>query len=175
MIEMQGIVKWFDKKKGYGFIYGTGNVELNSKENVLPEYFVHINQVIGGEIKEDDMVQFEPHMSKRGMVAKSVSVVEYKTENDPRAYIAQRICEKFDLEIPCISWMGILYEDMKELYNYLRAVRNNDTEEVNRISAIYELEKVPKEKHVSCIISGGYEIWKYDKEQMEKSMEDINM
>ena len=47
---MQGIVKWFDKKKGYGFIYGTGSVELNSKENVLPEYFVHITQVIGEKI-----------------------------------------------------------------------------------------------------------------------------
>lgn len=172
---MQGIVKWFDKKKGYGFIYGTGSVEVNGKENVLPEYFVHITQVIGEKIKEDDMVQFELYMSKRGMVAKNVSVVKYKTENDPRAYIAQRICGEFDLKIPCISWIGILYEDMKELYNYLRAVKDNDMKEVNRISAIYELEKVPKDEHVSCIVSGGYELWQYDKEQMEKSTEDMNM
>lgn len=175
MIEMQGIVKWFDKKKGYGFIYGTGSVEVDGKENVLPEFFVHISQVFGNGIKEDDMVQFESHMSKQGIEAKNVSVVKYKTENDPRDYIAQRICGEFDLKIPCISWMGILYEDMKELYNYLRSIRDNDKEEVNRISDIYGLEKVPKDERVSCIVSGGYELWQYDKRQMEKSTEDMNM
>lgn len=171
---MQGVVKWFNKKKGYGFIYGVGSVEQDGKENVLPEYFVHIKQVIGRKIKEFDMVQFEPYMSEQGMAARNVSVIEYKTENDPRAYIARRILGEFEFKIPCISWMGILCEDMKEIYNYFKAIRDNDMEEVKRISIIYELEKVPEDEYVSCIASGGYETWKYDKEQMEKYMEDMN-
>lgn len=56
-----------------------------------------------------------------------------------------------------------------------RLVQAGYMEEVNRISAIYELEKVPEDEYVSCIVSGGYELWKDDKEQMEKYMEDMNM
>ena len=35
---MKGIVKWYNGKKGFGFIYGTGCDKDNSNE-VLPEYF----------------------------------------------------------------------------------------------------------------------------------------
>lgn len=115
------------------------------------------------------MVKFEPHVDKKGMSALNVSAIRYNTANDPRCNIAQKILDEFDFEIPCIAWMGIAFGDMKEVYNYLRAERDNDDAEMKRISDEYELEKVQKNEHISCIAAGGYYLWEYDKEQMRKN------
>lgn len=165
---MKGLVKWVNHKKGYGFIYGTGSVVQDGEENVLPEYFVHFSQIKGKKITNYDMVEFEPHIDKKGMSALNVSVTKYTAEDDPRCYIAQKIFDEFNVEIPCLAWMNILFEDMRDIYNYFRAEQGNNTIEMKRIMDKYELEKVPKDEHASCIAAGGYELWKLDKEQMKK-------
>lgn len=165
---MKGKVKWIDYKKGYGFIYGTGSIKQDGKENILPEYFFHISQVKSKHIKDFDMVKFKPCTNKKGLLALDVSVIDNSTEYDPRLYIASRIYDEFDIEIPCLTWMYIWFDDMKELYNYLKADKENDEAELKRISEVYELFKIPKEECISCIASGGYYMWEYDKEQMKK-------
>ena len=62
---MEGIVKFFNESKGFGFI-----VDNDSKE----EYFVHVSGLID-EIKEDDKVEFELKEGRKGMNAVDVKVL----------------------------------------------------------------------------------------------------
>lgn len=165
---MKGVVKWFDRKKGYGFIYGSECLEVDGKENVLPEYFVHLNQVKSKKIREFDMVEFSPQSDKKGLSAQNVRVIKYKFGHDPRCNIARKIYDEFDYEIPCLSWMNILYEDMAEMYNYLKADRDKDEAEMKRIFEKYEFGKIPQSEYIYCIANGGYIFWQYEKEQMVK-------
>lgn len=143
-------------------------MEKDGKENVLPEYFVHFSQVEGRRLKENQMVQFTPNADEKGLSALNVSVIDYTTEFDPCAYIAQRIYDEFDLEIPCMAWLSISTESIREVYNYLRAERDKDTAEMECITKEYGLEEVPKNEHILCIEAGGYDLWDYEKEQMKK-------
>ena len=62
----QGIVKWFDLKKGFGFINSLGD-----------DFFIHIKDVIGRssvELREGDRVCFEPSTSSKGPVAKNLTL-----------------------------------------------------------------------------------------------------
>lgn len=165
---MIGVVKWFDRKKGYGFIYGGESIETDGKENILPEYFVHLNQVKSQKISEFDMVSFDPHTDKKGLSAQDVRVIKYNSEHDPRCNIACKISDEFDFKIPCLSWTMISYEDMAEIYNYLKADRDKDVVEMKRISEKYEFDKIPQNEYIRCIASGGYYFWQYEKEQMTK-------
>ena len=68
---MQGIVKWFNKEKGFGFITGEDN----------EEYFVHNSEVVEGNfLDENDEVIFEPVDSDKGKQATGVSLVKKKVE-----------------------------------------------------------------------------------------------
>ncbi len=61
---MEGIVKWFDRKKGYGFIESEGK-----------DYFFHISMLEDSKIEKGDKVSFEPEESPRGIKAvKAVKV-----------------------------------------------------------------------------------------------------
>ena len=65
----QGVVKWFDNKKGFGFIAQEG-----SKDDV----FVHFSEVKGDGFKtleEGDRVEFEVAPSERGLKAVNVTKV----------------------------------------------------------------------------------------------------
>ncbi len=68
---MQGIVKWFNKEKGYGFITGEDN----------EEYFVHNSEVVEGNfLDESNEVMFKPVDSDKGKQAIGVSLIEKKVE-----------------------------------------------------------------------------------------------
>jgi CspA family cold shock protein len=62
---MEGTVKWFDIKKGFGFINGTdGN-----------DYFVHYTSLPEGVVlKEGESVTFEPAENEKGKQAQDVVV-----------------------------------------------------------------------------------------------------
>jgi cold shock protein len=60
-----GTVKWFDKKKGYGFITGSNG----------PDVFVHYSCIEGDGFKtlcEGDIVEFDIADGEKGTKAKSV-------------------------------------------------------------------------------------------------------
>jgi len=61
----QGTVKWYNKKKGYGFIEQEDGEDL----------FVHFTQ-IEGEIKDGDSVEFEVGEGPKGPNAVNVSKIE---------------------------------------------------------------------------------------------------
>jgi CspA family cold shock protein len=70
---IKGVVKWFDKKKGYGFI--------QDMENVNNSYFVHWSAITGDDkfktLNENDKVYFEVGTAPDGKTcAKNVSIRE---------------------------------------------------------------------------------------------------
>ena len=65
---MLGKVKWFNEKKGFGFIVA------NNKD-----YFVYFKQIMGTGFKtlaENAIVDFDPAMGVKGMEAHNVKVVD---------------------------------------------------------------------------------------------------
>ena len=64
-----GIVKWFDERKGYGFI----------EQEDGPDVFVHYSGINGNGFKslgEGDRVSFEIEQGKKGPAAVNVTVVQ---------------------------------------------------------------------------------------------------
>jgi cold shock protein len=69
---MQGIVKWFNNAKGYGFIGREGG----------PDVFVHFSSVVGDgyrTLKEGDVVEFEIGPGAKGPQANEVKKIEGDT------------------------------------------------------------------------------------------------
>ena len=63
---MEGTVKWFNQKKGYGFIQGEDG----------QDYFVHYTTVEKETfLRENDKVSFEPVQTDRGKQAKDVRLI----------------------------------------------------------------------------------------------------
>lgn len=65
---ISGTVKWFNDKKGYGFIIGPDN----------NEYFVHFSNItIDGykTLKDGDKVVFNPEQGLKGLEAKDVTPI----------------------------------------------------------------------------------------------------
>lgn len=62
---MQGMVKWFSIKKGYGFIVCEGK-----------DYFVHVNDIqIVSSLDKGDQVSFEAEEAKKGTKAVNVKKI----------------------------------------------------------------------------------------------------
>lgn len=68
---MEGIVKWFNARKGYGFIKGDDGTE----------YFVHYSGLDGGKfVRENDRVSFEPADTEKGKQAQKVKLLQKGSE-----------------------------------------------------------------------------------------------
>ena len=67
---MEGVVKWYNKEKGFGFI-----------ETDDTEYFVHHSFVEDGVLEQGDKVTFEVEYTRVGNVASNVKKVEGTDEN----------------------------------------------------------------------------------------------
>jgi CspA family cold shock protein len=64
-----GIVKWFNDGKGFGFIASEGK-----------DYFVHFKEIQSQgfkSLKEGDKVSFEPDSSPKGIIAKNVQIQNF--------------------------------------------------------------------------------------------------
>ena len=63
---MQGVVKWFDNKKGYGFLKPDGQTN---------DIFVHYSAIEGGgfrELADGQRVTFETEQGQKGLQACNV-------------------------------------------------------------------------------------------------------
>ncbi len=86
-----GTVKWFNSKKGYGFITPTpGSTETPAPEGTSSDIFVHHSaiQVEGEEefrsLNEGDEVEFEIAQGAKGPEAKNVKVTKKAPPPPPR-------------------------------------------------------------------------------------------
>ena len=67
--KMTGTVKWFDSKKGYGFIESEGEKDI----------FVHFSEIQAEGykfLKDGQKVEFELQTDEQGDRAKNVTIVE---------------------------------------------------------------------------------------------------
>lgn len=63
VINMEGTVKWFNVRKGYGFITGSDG----------KEYFAHSSAVAEGKaLDEGQKVNFDPEQNEKGLQAKNI-------------------------------------------------------------------------------------------------------
>jgi len=68
---MEGTVKWFNTRKGYGFIKGDDG----------EDYFVHHTAIEKGTfIRDNDRVSFEPVQTDRGKQAQKVVLLQKGSE-----------------------------------------------------------------------------------------------
>lgn len=67
---MQGRVKWFNNKKGYGFIYG------DEKDIIV--HYTEIEDDGYRTLNENDLVEFELVDTDKGLQAKNVRLVKEK-------------------------------------------------------------------------------------------------
>jgi len=66
---MEGTVKWFNNKKGFGFINGDDG----------EDYFVHYTSMEKGVfIRDNDRVSFDSVETERGKQARNVTLLEGK-------------------------------------------------------------------------------------------------
>jgi len=75
---MEGTVKWFNNRKGYGFIMPEGTEDEESKED---DIFVHYSAIEGEDeefktLYEGDKVKFEVVDGEKGPQAANVEVIE---------------------------------------------------------------------------------------------------
>ncbi len=79
---MEGIVKWYNRKKGYGFLIGQ-----DSKE-----YFVHYTAIAKGKfLRDNDKVAFEFTDGDKGPMAKNVLLLQKASELEDKGEIKTEV------------------------------------------------------------------------------------
>lgn len=72
-MSIQGEVKWFDPKKGYGFIVGPEGQDV----------FVHFSQILGDgfrSLKDGEQVEYDLSEGDKGLQAREVKRVEAEVQ-----------------------------------------------------------------------------------------------
>ena len=70
---MEGTVKFFNRKKGFGFVHGDDE----------KDYFVHFTALPRGVfLRDNDRVSFESAEGERGLKAENVQLLEKASERD---------------------------------------------------------------------------------------------
>ncbi len=75
---VSGTVKWFDPKKGYGFVLNKDGKDV----------FVHYSSIEGDGfrcLKDEQVVDYEEFDSGKGLAAKNVRVHEAKVEEQSKS------------------------------------------------------------------------------------------
>jgi len=73
---MQGTVKFFNRKKGFGFISGEDG----------KDYFVHFTALAKGTfIRDNDVVSFDTGEGERGLKAENVQLIKKASEMEGAA------------------------------------------------------------------------------------------
>ena len=72
---MEGTVKWYNLKKGYGFIKGEDE----------QDYFVHFSALNGAMLRENDKVSFDAVDTERGKQAQNVKLLQKGSEIEGRS------------------------------------------------------------------------------------------
>ena len=68
---MEGTVKFFNRRKGFGFVSGDDE----------KDYFVHFTALAQGTfLRDNDRVSFEPVEGEKGLKAEQVSLLEKASE-----------------------------------------------------------------------------------------------
>ena len=68
---MEGTVKWFNRKKGFGFVTGDDG----------QEYFVHYSAVPQGTfLRDNDKISFDPAETEKGKQAQNVQLLQKGSE-----------------------------------------------------------------------------------------------
>lgn len=70
---MEGTVKWYNVRKGYGFVKGEDG----------EDYFVHHTSLDRGVfLRENDLVSFEPAETEKGKQAQEVKLLQKGSERE---------------------------------------------------------------------------------------------
>jgi cold shock protein len=91
---MKGKIKWFNSKKGFGFIEGEDG----------QDYFVHYSEVPNGVfLRENDEVNFEAAETDKGKQAKAISLAgkgDAPADEEPAEEPAGEVAESEEGETP---------------------------------------------------------------------------
>lgn len=81
-MSIQGEVKWFDPKKGYGFIVGPEGQDV----------FVHFSQIMGDgfrSLKDGEQVEYDLSEGDKGLQAREVKRTEVTADAEAHAQVVE--------------------------------------------------------------------------------------